>query len=57
LAAEQIGIMADTAPRLSRALRTTPELWLNLRNSFDIKTSMLETGKDLEAIELVNEAA
>jgi antitoxin HigA-1 len=57
LAAEQIGITADTALRLSKALRTTPELWMNLQNSFDIKTSMLEIGKELEAIEPVNEAA
>jgi plasmid maintenance system antidote protein VapI len=32
-------------------------LWLNLQNSFDIKTSMLEIGKELEEIEPVNEAA
>jgi antitoxin HigA-1 len=57
LASEQIGITADTALRLSKALRTTPELWLNLQNSFDIKTSMLEIGKELEEIEPVNEAA
>jgi antitoxin HigA-1 len=57
LAAEQIGITADTALRLSKALRTTPELWMNLQNGFDIKTSMLEIGKELEAIEPVNEAA
>ena len=50
-------ITADTALRLSKALRTTPELWLNLQNSFDIRTSMLEIGKELEAIEPVNEAA
>jgi antitoxin HigA-1 len=54
---ETIGITADTALRLSKALRTTPELWLNLQNSFDIRTSMLEIGKELEAIEPVNEAA
>jgi antitoxin HigA-1 len=57
LASETIGITADTALRLSKALRTTPELWLNLQNSFDIRTSMLEIGKELEAIEPVNEAA
>ena len=57
LANEEIGVTADTALRLSRALRTTPELWLNLQNSFDIKTSMLAIGKELEQIEPVNEAA
>lgn len=57
LAVEQIGITADTALRLSRALRTTPELWLNLQSSFDIKTSMLEIASELDQIEPVNEAA
>jgi addiction module HigA family antidote len=57
LAAEQIGITADTALRLSKALRTTPELWMNLQNSFDIKTSMSEIGSELDEIEPVNEAA
>ena len=57
LAGEQIGITADTALRLSRALRTTPELWLNLQNKFDIQTSMLEIESELEEIEPVNEPA
>jgi antitoxin HigA-1 len=57
LANEEIGVTADTALRLSRALRTTPELWLNLQNSFDISTSMLEIGNELEEIEPVNKAA
>ena len=38
---EQIGITADTALRLSRALGTTPELWMNLQNSFDVKTAIV----------------
>jgi antitoxin HigA-1 len=54
---EQIGITADTALRLSRALRTTPELWLNLQNSFDVKTAMLEIASELDQIEPVNKAA
>jgi addiction module HigA family antidote len=54
---EQIGITADTALRLSRALGTTPELWMNLQNSFDVKTAMLHITKELDQIEPVNKAA
>ena len=57
LAAEHIGITADTALRLSKALGTTPELWLNLQNSFDVKTAMLQIGNELDRIEPVNKAA
>ena len=57
LASEQIGITADTALRLSKALGTTPELWMNLQNSFDVKTAMLYISKELDQIEPVNKAA
>ena len=57
LASEQIGITADTALRLSKALGTTPELWMNLQNSFDVKTAMLHISKELDEIEPVNKAA
>ena len=57
LANEQIGITADTALRLSKALGTTPELWMNLQNSFDVKTAMLHISKELDQIEPVNKAA
>ena len=57
LVGEQIGITADTALRLSRALGTTPELWMNLQNSFDVKTAMLHISKELDQIEPVNKAA
>lgn len=57
LANGQIGITADTASPLSKALGTTPELWLNLQNSFDVKTAMLEIASELDQIEPVNKAA
>src|ERR1700678_804359 len=57
LASEQIGITADTALRLSKGLGTTPELWMNLQNSFDVKTAMLHISKELDQIEPVNKAA
>jgi addiction module HigA family antidote len=57
LAAEQIGVTADTALRLSKALGTSPELWLNLQNSFDVKAAMLQMGNELDQIKPVNKAA
>jgi len=57
LAAEQIGVTADTALRLSKALGTSAELWLNLQNSFDVKTAMLQIGNELDQIKPVNKAA
>jgi addiction module HigA family antidote len=57
LVSEQIGITADTALRLSKALKTTPELWMNLQNSYDVKTALLHISKELDQIEPVNKAA
>ncbi len=57
IANEQIGITADTALRLGRALNTTPDFWLNLQNRYAIETVTREIGKDLEKIEPVNDVA
>ena len=35
---ERRGITADTAARLARFFGTTPEVWLNLQNAYDLKT-------------------
>lgn len=32
----QVAVTPDTALRLARALRTTPEFWLNLQQRFDL---------------------
>jgi addiction module HigA family antidote len=50
LANEETGITADTALRLSKALNTSVQVWLNLQNSYDVRTAELEIGKDLERI-------
>jgi antitoxin HigA-1 len=55
--ASKSGVTADTALRLSRALGTTPELWMNLQNGFCVKTTMLHISKELDQIEPVNKAA
>ncbi len=42
----QRGITADTALRLSRYLSTTPQLWLNLQQTYELRTAEIESGKD-----------
>ena len=42
------GITADTALRLSRYLGTTPEVWMNLQKSYDLRTAEIEAGKKIE---------
>ena len=54
IASEQTGITADTALRLGKALGTTPQLWLNLQNDYDVQIAKLNLGKVLDQIETVN---
>lgn len=42
------GITADTALRLSRYLGTTPEVWMNLQKSYELRVAEIEAGKDIE---------
>ena len=51
---EQTGITADTALRLAKALGTTPQLWLNLQNDYDMQIAKREIGKIFDHIETVN---
>lgn len=50
LVAERRSVTADTALRLARALGTTPEFWLNLQQSFELRTAELASGPDIMAI-------
>ena len=43
----QRGITADTALRLSRYFGTTPQFWLNLQKTFELRTAEIESGKDI----------
>ena len=56
IAEEKTGITADTALRLSKALGTTPQLWLNLQTDYDLQMALRALGKKLK-IEPVAEAA
>ena len=44
----QRGITAGTALRLSRYFGTTPQFWLNLQKTFELRTAEIESGKDIE---------
>ena len=46
---EQQGITADTALRLSRYFGTTPQFWLNLQQSFELRLAEIESGQQIAA--------
>lgn len=51
LAAEQTAMTPDTALRLAKAFDTTPQFWMNLQTSFDLKTEATELADEIAAIE------
>jgi len=57
IAEEKTGITADTALRLSKALGTTPQLWLNLQTDYDLQIAQRALGNKLAKIEPVAEPA
>ena len=57
IAGETSGVTADTALRLSKALGTSPQLWLNLQNRYDVETAERAIGKELDKIERVTSEA
>ena len=40
-------VTANTALRLSRFFGTTPEFWLNLQIAYDLRTTIIESGKQI----------
>lgn len=45
---EKRGITPDTALRLARYFNSTPQFWLNLQTSYDLKTAQLASGPRIE---------
>ena len=43
-------LTADTALRLSRAFGTSAEFWMNLQQSYELRTAELELGSSLKSI-------
>jgi antitoxin HigA-1 len=52
IVAEECGISADTALRLSAAFGTTPEFWLNLQSRYEVEKAKTEIGDELETISI-----
>lgn len=42
IVAERRGITADTAMRLARYFRTTPEFWMNMQSGYDLSKAQTE---------------
>jgi antitoxin HigA-1 len=51
LTREKTAITANTALRLARYFRTTPDFWLNLQTQFDLERAADETSPEIERIE------
>lgn len=50
LATEQTAVTPDTALRLAKFFRTTPEFWMNMQSSYDLKTEAVAIQDQLSAI-------
>jgi addiction module HigA family antidote len=50
IVAEKIGISADTALRLGKFFKTTPQFWLNMQASYDLKIQSAALEKELAEI-------
>jgi antitoxin HigA-1 len=44
------GMTADTALRLSQLLGTTPEFWINLQKSYELRLAEQERGKEIRRL-------
>lgn len=43
----QRGVSADTALRLARYFGTTPQLWLNLQKTWELRQAEIAAGRDI----------
>jgi addiction module HigA family antidote len=42
-------VTADTALRLGRYFGVSPEIWLNLQSDYELRVTMRDAGKEIEA--------
>ena len=56
IVAEKIGISADTALRLGKFFNTTPEFWLGMQATYDLKIGAAAIKKELSEIEQLEAA-
>ncbi|MGK6312488.1 HigA family addiction module antitoxin [Neorhizobium sp. DT-125] len=50
IVAQKTGITSDTALRLAKFFKTSPEFWMNLQNGFDLKIEAQALKDELERI-------
>lgn len=50
IVAERRIVTADTALRLAKAFGTTPEFWLNLQTTYELRVAELESGREIANI-------
>ena len=43
----QRGVSADTALRLARYFGTTPQLWMNLQKTWELRQAEIESGREI----------
>lgn len=43
------GVSADTALRLARYFGTTPQLWMNLQKTWELRRAEIESGPEIAA--------
>lgn len=51
---EEKGLSGDTALRLAKFFRTSPEFWMNLQSLYEVQVAKREIGKKIEKIEPIN---
>lgn len=48
---EEKGVSGDTALRLGRLFRTSPEFWMNLQALYEVQTAKRALGKEIDEIQ------
>lgn len=56
LVSEQTAVTSDTALRLARFFDTTPEFWMNLQTSYDLKIESKAKAAEIAAIPVMTAA-
>ena len=57
LVSEKTGVSADTALRLAKYFKTTPQLWLNMQASYDLKIQSAALKAELAEIRELEQPA
>ncbi|MCD2179617.1 HigA family addiction module antitoxin [Rhizobium sp. C1] len=56
IVAERSGITTDTALRLAKFFRTSPEFWMNLQSTYELKVDSKRLADELAAIREIEAA-